>query len=172
MKNLFNKIKPKDYKTTTNPKIYGRAENPGVIKENPLLNRKGIVPRFGYLSNNDKAQVTFNIFCLCCKKMLGPKARVIIHKPLFVKKSMQEKSDTSGCNNSLKTNVSSNLCDGIFIKRFDWAGNNDPLSISGKINCPACNFHIGEYKLSGIKCSCGHIEAPSYMLRKNKIFYN
>ena len=85
---------------------------------------------------------------------------------MFLKKSVKDSNDVSASVN----NVTLMMCDSVFVKRFDWT-DNDPLMISGKINCPGCTAEVGEYKLSGSKCSCGHKEQPAYRLKKDKVFF-
>lgn len=59
-------------------------------------------------------------------------------------------------------------CTGVFTKmmpfmRFDTSSN------GGQILCPGCHKHVGQAKLSGIKCGCGFFSVPGFQLWKSRI---
>jgi hypothetical protein len=126
----------------------GGVENLG----NEINSRRGLVPRFGLASENEKIATRQFVFCGNCKKNLGPGNRVIPHN------GPDGKEEKSGA------------CDVVFVKRFDWV-KMDPYSMSAKIQCPGCHYVIGDSKLGGVKCGCGHHEVPGYSLLKNKILF-
>lgn len=47
--------------------------------------------------------------------------------------------------------------------RFNSASN------GGHILCPGCKCHVGQAKLSGIKCACGFYNVPGYCLFKKRV---
>jgi hypothetical protein len=59
-------------------------------------------------------------------------------------------------------------CTGIFCRmkeymRFDTSSN------GGQILCPGCQKHVGQAKMSGIKCGCGFFQVPGYQLWKSRV---
>ena len=61
-------------------------------------------------------------------------------------------------------------CSGVFVKmkeymRFDTSSN------GGQILCPnpSCKRHVGQAKMSGIKCACGFFQVPGYHLWKMRV---
>ena len=59
-------------------------------------------------------------------------------------------------------------CTGVFTKmmpymRFDTSSN------GGQIICPKCAKHVGQAKLSGIKCGCSFFAVPGYQLWKSRV---
>lgn len=114
--------------------------------------KRGLVPRFGLPSENEKILTRQFVFCLHCKKNLGPGNRVIPHT------GADGKEGEGG------------PCDVVFVKKFDWV-KMDPYSMSAKIQCPSCHSVIGDSKFTGVKCGCGHHEVPGYSLLKNKILF-
>lgn len=136
--------------------LSGRIRNSGIGGVEGLgkeINeRKRLVPRFGLASENEKIATRQFVFCMHCKKNLGPGNRVIPH------------SGVDGKEEGTKA------CDVVFVKRFDWV-KMDPYSMSAKIQCPSCHSVIGDSKLGGVKCGCGHHEVPGYSLLKNKILF-
>jgi len=58
-------------------------------------------------------------------------------------------------------------CTGVFTKMKDYM-RFDTSSNGGQILCPNCFKHVGQAKLSGIKCGCGFFQVPGYLLWKTK----
>ena len=59
-------------------------------------------------------------------------------------------------------------CTGVFCKMKDYM-RFDTSSNGGQILCPSCHKHVGQAKLSGIKCGCGFFQVPGFQLWKSRV---
>lgn len=69
----------------------------------------------------------------------------------------------SGDNGSVDTNPKE--CDGVFMKKPEWMRFH-VINNGCKATCPNCKIRIGNVKLSGLKCGCGHMQMPGYQILK------
>jgi hypothetical protein len=83
--------------------------------------------------------------CNSCSKVLFKQKDIIFHQ-----KPKNEKT----------------LCKFYFIEKQDWV-HCDPINPLYKLMCPECKNVVGEAKLTGLMCSCGFLQNPSFRIQKN-----
>lgn len=60
-------------------------------------------------------------------------------------------------------------CACMFIIKKDWMR---PSSTGqGYLDCPkpTCNYRLGQYSWSGLKCNCGRVVTPGFQIYKSKV---
>ena len=60
------------------------------------------------------------------------------------------------------------LCRAHLIDRLPWMSL-DPRDSEGTLNCPGCGTKVGQYSLTGLKCSCGLYVTPAFKLPRAKV---
>ncbi len=51
----------------------------------------------------------------------------------------------------------------------NWLPEEHLMQNDGKLDCVKCGNKLGDFKFSGLKCSCGEWVAPAYKIAKIKV---
>jgi len=93
--------------------------------------------------------------CKQCQRELFLESQVIEHS-----KGVGHHGKTWCC--------SSIECDSFFVEPLVWMDN--LAKEGGKLSCPKCEIHIGEWTWSESSCSCTSIVYPSFRIQKSNVF--
>lgn len=183
-------MQPKFSKTQSS---FNFRSRPGFIDQNGNTNKDWGNMAMGKMGGSNEC----GVLCAYCHHKLVESSDIIPHsyaKPVisqkgdlqFFQDDYEKNSDYDCQNRLLKShgrNASSSTihrdfkhpedfynCSGVFVKMKEYM-RYDTSSNGGQILCPnpSCRRHIGQAKLSGIKCACGFFQVPGYHLWKMRV---
>lgn len=70
----------------------------------------------------------------------------------------------------MNTKETSDTCSNYFVEKSDWMENGN-IGRMGLISCPkkACSIKIGTYSYSGLKCRCGQVVRPGFLIYHDRV---
>jgi hypothetical protein len=196
VKNLKDKIG--QYKARTNAFTISRKDNNGEMKRSQSINyfvrpQKGSIYRGMDFDENwakfcrGKLGGASTLTCKGCGHLLCTQSQLRTHAYTWLsgvnQRSKGEISflpgDISSVNQISRsyakvtrpTDTEPRECNGVFLKNPEWM-RFYYVDNGGNIGCPGCKKTVGQAKLSGIKCSCGHWSVPGYQLLRHQVKVN
>lgn len=169
-----NNFQPKFAKTQ---QIFNFKQQPNFIDQHGNSNVD-----WGMIAMGKLDPVNGALLCAFCRFTLVTQKDIMPHtyKKPYINQHGDLKFKDTYINDSVCPKASNSLykdyknledfygCTGVFTKKMPYM-NFDTSSNGGQILCPNCMKHVGQAKLSGIKCGCGFFHVPGYQLWKSRV---